>query len=135
METFVYADLNSASRDHDKTKIFTLGPLSRALDTIVQDAERNRPEDSESLAEWQFTDLYRGLTLPASVIKQYQDKTGKMFFMGGFTSTSIHLQEAINYALKNNDEQNLPVLMHIKWKGSSRWNAFRLDKKEYSAMP
>ena len=50
METFVYADLNSASRDHDKTKIFTLGPLSRALDVIVRFAERKRPEDSESLA-------------------------------------------------------------------------------------
>ena len=135
METFVYAALNSASRDHDKTKIFTLGPLSRALDAIVCDAEKNRPVDSESLATSSFTDLYRGLTLPASVIKQYQDKIGGWFFMGGFTSTSIHLQEAINYALKNNDSKNLPVLMHIRWKDEDRYNAFRLDKKEYSAMP
>ena len=135
METFVYADLNSASRDHDKTKIFTLGPLSKALDYIVELAECNRPEDSESLATSSFTDLYRGLTLPPSVIKQYQDRTGKKFFMGGFTSTSIHLQEAINYALKNNDSKNLPVLMHIRWKSYYRYNAFRLDKKEYSAMP
>ena len=55
--------------------------------------------------------------------------------MGGFTSTSLNLQEAIGYALKNNDEKNLPVLMHIRWRDSYRDNAFRLDKKEYSAMP
>ena len=49
METFIYSALNSASRDHDKTKIFTLGPLSRALNETVVYAECSRPEDSESL--------------------------------------------------------------------------------------
>ena len=31
METFVYSTVNSATRDHDKSKIKNLGPLARAL--------------------------------------------------------------------------------------------------------
>ena len=54
--------------------------------------------------------------------------------MGGLTSTSIHLQEAINYALMNKDKENYPVLIHIQWKDKDRMFAFRLNKKEYSAM-
>ena len=35
METFVYSTLNTATRDHDSTKIMTLGPLAAALTYIV----------------------------------------------------------------------------------------------------
>jgi len=82
-----------------------------------------------------FKDLYRGLTLPPSVIKQYKGKKGGKFFMGGFTSASLNLEEAINYAFKNNDDENVPVLMHIQWRDMNRYLAFRLDKKQYSSMP
>ena len=39
METFVYSTLNTATRDHDSTKIFTLGPIAAALGQIVDRAE------------------------------------------------------------------------------------------------
>jgi len=56
--------------------------------------------------------------------------------MGGFTSTSRDLDESINYAVKNKDKDNLPVLMHIQWRhNDGGYCAFRLDSKLYSAMP
>ena len=88
METFVYSTLNAASRDQDKTKIFTMGPLSRALAEIVDYAEKRRPTDSESLSRDSFSQLYRGLSLPVDVIDQYRHKKGKKFFLAGFISTS-----------------------------------------------
>ena len=55
--------------------------------------------------------------------------------MGGFTSTSRDYLESVNYALKNHDSNNLPVLMHVQWRESERYGAFRMDSKLYSAMP
>ena len=40
METFVYSTLNTATRDHDSTKIMTLGPMAAALGEIVGWAEK-----------------------------------------------------------------------------------------------
>ena len=76
METFVYSTLNTATRDHDPTKIQTLGPMARALRVIIEDAESERGKDEESLDNKKLTDLYRGLTLPADVIDQYRSLKG-----------------------------------------------------------
>jgi len=69
METFVYSTLNTATRDHDSTKIMTLGPFAAALATIVRWTESKREKDSESLPGDKLTDLYRGLSLPGDVIE------------------------------------------------------------------
>ena len=89
METFVYSTLNTATRDHDSSKIFTLGPMAAALAWIVNGAESNRVVDSESLPTDKLTSLYRGLSLPDDVIDQYKNMKGKIFRMGGFTSASF----------------------------------------------
>ena len=119
METFVYSTLNTATRDHDSSKILTLGPLAAALGWIVAGAEMNREKDSESLPGDKLTDLYRGLSLPPNVIQNYRNLKGSYFCMGGFTSTSLNLQESIFHALKNSDPAMKPVLMHIQWRSSS----------------
>ena len=63
-ETFIYGTLNTATRDHDPSKIHTLGPYAAALSWSVAGAEYYRPTDPESLAIKSTTSLYRGLTLP-----------------------------------------------------------------------
>jgi len=45
MESFVYKQLNAATRDHDPAFVNTLGPMCRALMTIVAFAEENRAVD------------------------------------------------------------------------------------------
>ena len=69
METFVYSTLNTGTRDHDSTKIKTLGPFATALGLIVGGAESFRAPDSETLPCDILTDLYRGLSLPIDVIQ------------------------------------------------------------------
>ena len=49
MNTFVTSTLTQATYTQDESKIFTLGPLSKAMDEIVCVAERNKPRDSEAL--------------------------------------------------------------------------------------
>ena len=90
METFVYSTLNTGTRDHDESKIMTLGPMTAALAEIVNFTESKRKKDSESLPSDKLTDLYRGLSLPPDVIQQYQNLKGKKFNMGGFSSTSLN---------------------------------------------
>ena len=69
METFVYSSLNAATRDHDPAYVNTLGPLAQALGYIVFRAESKRPKDSSSLPGNKFSDLYRGISLPDSVVQ------------------------------------------------------------------
>ena len=49
--------------------------------------------------------------------------------MAGFTSTSAKLEEAIQYALKNEDNDDLPVLMHIQWRDSLGMFGFSMNRK------
>ena len=42
MESYVYSALNTATRDHHKDKIQTLGPLAKALEEVVSYANEER---------------------------------------------------------------------------------------------
>ncbi len=44
METFLYSEINRASRDKDKSKISTLGPYSFVLSWIVQRTQLMRKD-------------------------------------------------------------------------------------------
>ena len=55
--------------------------------------------------------------------------------MGGFISTSLNKQESIHHALKNQDENTNPVIMHIEFCSGNGNNHFRLNTSKYSAMP
>ena len=113
MESFVYKQLNAATRDHDPAFVNTLGPMCKALYVIVGSAESERPVDSTSLSNFKHTDLYRGLSLPDDIVQQYKDLIGEDFHMGGFSSTSLDLPTSIGFALRNQSKGNTPVLMHI----------------------
>ena len=79
-----------------------MGPYAFALFEIVSVAEGRRASYKGVLPREEYTDLYRGLGLPDSVVEQYKQKKqeGDSFRMGGFTSTSKNLKEAIGFAVK-----------------------------------
>jgi len=55
MESFIYREINKASREKDTTKITSFGPIAAALSFIVQHANQNRKDKIKG----NFT-LYRG---------------------------------------------------------------------------
>ena len=63
MESFIYGDLNKASRDKDESKIEYYGAYAAALSFIIHSANKNRKEGKGKLTG--VTILYRGLTLPS----------------------------------------------------------------------
>ena len=62
MESFIYADLNKASRDKDKTKIKFFGAFAAALSYIIYFANTNRKDNMLKGINM----LYRGLKMSKS---------------------------------------------------------------------
>ena len=67
MESFVYADLNRASRERDRSKIQYYGAFAAALSYILYHANQNRRDNS---LQGQFN-LYRGLKMNQQEIDSY----------------------------------------------------------------
>lgn len=59
MESFIYPELNRASREKDRSKIKYYGAFAAALSYIIYFANKNRREDKLKGT----TKLYRGLQL------------------------------------------------------------------------
>lgn len=59
MESFIYAEMNKASRDKDKSKIKYYGAFAAALSYIIDAANSNRK--TNKLVN--FTKLYRGIKM------------------------------------------------------------------------
>ena len=59
MSTFIYSDLNRASREKDKSKIKYYGAFAAALSYIIYSANRNRKTNMLN----NTSILYRGLKL------------------------------------------------------------------------
>ena len=59
MESFIYGDLNRASREKDRTKIQFYGAYAAALSYIIYFANQNRKTNQLQGS----TTLYRGLKL------------------------------------------------------------------------
>ena len=86
METFIYPELNKASREKDKSKIQFYGAYAAALSYIIYSANRNRDLNSDRLTG--TTVLYRGLSLARSQLETlYQ--VGSSIHLAGYTSTSL----------------------------------------------
>ena len=68
MESFVYKQLNAATRDHDPSYVDTLGPMCQALGTIVEVTEHSRQSDPSSVSKVGKFNLYRGISLPNEVV-------------------------------------------------------------------
>ena len=59
MESFIYADMNQASRSKDKTKIKFYGAFAAALSFIIYYANINGKKNTQKT----ITELYRGLKM------------------------------------------------------------------------
>ena len=104
MESFIYADLNRASREKDKTKIKFYGAYAAALSYIIYFANTNRKDEKLK----GFNQLYRGLKMKKSQLDVY--KPGSTIHLMGYTSTSLDPQVACNFALEELTEEKVPVI-------------------------
>ena len=96
MESFIYADLNKATRDKDETKINFYGAYAAALSYIIYTA--NKQKKSGKL---QGTNtLYRGLRVSPAILEE-TFKPGARVHLAGYTSTSKNLLCALLFAFKN----------------------------------
>lgn len=67
MESFIYEDLNRATREKDKSKIKYYGAFSAALSFILYCATKNRCD----LDIPRTTNLYRGIKLSSYEVEEY----------------------------------------------------------------
>ena len=82
MESFIYADMNKASRDKDKSKIKFYGAFAAALSYIIYNANRHRTD----IKVQNQSHLYRGVKMPYPEAEGYtKDLKIKLI---GYTSTS-----------------------------------------------
>ena len=126
MESFIYQDLNRATRDKDKSRIKFYGAFAAALSFILYSATKNRAD----LKVPKVMNLYRGIKLSVLEVEDY--KPGSKINLPGYTSTSKDIDVAIYFAFKYLKEDQVPVILSIKFKGNS--GLFELTKS-YSAYP
>ena len=93
MESFIYEDLNRATRDKDHTKIQFYGAFAAALSFILYSATKNRSDLRVSEA----VTLYRGIKLSAAEVDEFV--VGKTIHLPGYTSTSKEKEVATKFAL------------------------------------
>ena len=92
METFIYADLNSACREKDRSKIKYFGAFAAALSYIIHFANKNRRKGKlkgKSL-------LYRGLKMSNKELDFYIAQSN--ITLVGYTSTSKDFDCALGFA-------------------------------------
>ena len=82
MESFIYPELNKASREKDQSKIQFYGAFAAALSYIIYSANPNRV--SQKLEG--TTTLFRGLKLKPDELDHYNE--GFKIHLIGYTSTS-----------------------------------------------
>ena len=98
METFIYPELNKASREKDKSKIKFYGAYAAALSYIIQSANKNRDLNGDRLTG--TTVLFRGLSLERKQLET-QYKPGATVHLVGYTSTSLSAGIALNFAMSS----------------------------------
>ena len=69
MESFIYADMNKACRDKDKSKIKFYGAFAAALSYIIYNANKNR-KDKEVLDQ---VKLFRGVKMLRAELDGYEE--------------------------------------------------------------
>lgn len=110
MESFIYGELNRASRQKEKSKIQYYGAYAASLSYIIYSANKNR----KNCKLKGVTTLYRGLKLTIEQINQYTP--GSKMHLLGYTSTSKSFQSGLKFALKDLTDDKLPVIFIIKFK-------------------
>ena len=109
----MYADMNSACRDKDKTKIKFYGAFAAALSYIIYNANKNR-KDAHAPQELR---LFRGVTMFDSEVDSY--KKDSKLQLTGYTSTSQNFDRALEFALFDYSPSQTPVVFEIFFKGKS----------------
>ena len=83
MESFIYGELNRASRKKDRSKIKYYGAFAACLSYIIYSANKNRKNDG--MLKGEIT-LYRGLKMKKEEYDSYvEDET---IHLTGYTSTT-----------------------------------------------
>ena len=113
MESFIYADMNRACRDKDKSKIKFYGAFAAALSYIIYNANKNR-KDREVVKQ---TKLYRGIKMQAAEVEGYDE--GALIQLTGYTSTSKQFATALQFAFAECMPGQVPVVFEIIFKGKS----------------
>ena len=104
MESFIYEELNQASRQKDESKIQFYGAYAAALSYIIYYANGNKTDSKLK----ESTILYRGLKMRKKFIDGYQ--IGTKTNLVGFTSTSKNREVAFRFAFKDLKEGQYPVI-------------------------
>ena len=122
MESFVYKEMNWATRTKDTEKISHYGPLASALSYVINCSKDEKP----SSPNHQFI-VYRGLTISKSELhERYQ--VGERLKLKGFTSTASDRSSAIVFTKGGNEKpvydtdgtviKKVPLLIKIHFKGT-----------------
>ena len=130
MESFIYKEINKASRAQDETKIKYYGPFASALSFIIHcsNAPNHNPNQTKT--------IYRGFQMPLSTFNSKFEKDA-FVDLEGFTSCSANPAVALRFTITDlkNDEVNPnkhPVLLHIHFQGSKQ---FLMMNEDNSAFP
>lgn len=96
MQSFVFTEMNKASRLKDSSKIELYGPLASALGFIVHQGNKQHT----SLSSQTSITVYRGLNVPASELSE-KYRVGGVVHLLGFTSTTLSRNTAVKFAVKS----------------------------------
>ena len=82
MESFIFKEMNKASREKDVSKIEQYGPLASALSFIVHAGNKGQTEFQKKFI------VYRGLKLSKEELEQ-KYKVDNLINLQGFTSSTL----------------------------------------------
>ena len=126
MQSFVFSEMNKASRNKDESKIQYYGAFASALGFIIHCGNNHGKNKNEQLT------VYRGLQISKSELetKFVPEKTVNLL---GFTSTSLDITQAKKFALEQLKSDKMAVILKIDFTGSNQY--FMIDSPEYSSYP
>lgn len=115
MESFIFTELNKASRNKDLTKIKYFGPFALALSYIVHCGNENHDNDQINQK------LYRGFHIPkAEIAQKFIEDT--IINLPGFSSSSCSRNCGLEFAFKDlsaeDDPERWPILLEINFTGN-----------------
>lgn len=94
MQSFVFGEMNKASRDKDYSKIHFYGPLASALALIIHHGNQ---KTSAELKDKEMFHVYRGLQVKKEELDNYY-KVGNTVSLQGFTSSTMDREIAKSFS-------------------------------------
>ena len=117
MESFIYSELNQASRAKDKSKLSFYGAFAASLSYIIYSANKHRHDANKVSGT---TTLYRGVHLTPQEVNETFTAGSKVHLLG-YTSTSTNPAVAIKFATKAQETSGggkVSVIFCIEFRGS-----------------